>query len=48
VLCIDINNGGVLGRKYVTSLCPEVNSTLRNEVMFDIFLVVIYVALVTM
>jgi len=46
MLCMDINIGEVLVCKYVTTLCQEVNTTLRNNVMFDILLVITYVELV--
>ena len=39
-LCTDVNIGAVLGRKSVT--------TLRNYVMFLIFIAIIFVDLVTM
>jgi len=46
MLCMDINIGEALVSKYVTTLCLYVNTTLRNQVMFDIFLVITYVGLV--
>jgi hypothetical protein len=44
-LCIDMNNGAVIGHKSATTLCPEGNTTTRNWIMFDILIANIFVDL---
>jgi hypothetical protein len=45
VLCIDMNSGAMMGCKSATILYPEGHTTPRNWIMFDPFIVNIFVDL---